>query len=148
VADEVLAAALKAIGRKERTEAEIRGWLADRGYGQEDVDRAVVWLTENLALDDARFAAQFASDKRSLAGWGNERIEATLLGRGVAKDLVVDTLRAGDSESEVDRASRVLAEREFDLSDPAGRRRALGLLARRGFSAEDSYAAIRRAAAR
>ncbi len=42
---------------------------------------------------------------------------------------------------------RLLRERRHDLGDDAGRRRALGMLARRGYEAEVAYEAIRRAAA-
>lgn len=50
-----------------------------------------------------------------------------------------------ESDSEVERAMALLVEREGDLGEPRERQRALGLLARRGFSSEDAYEAIRRA---
>jgi regulatory protein len=148
VADEALAAALKAIGRKERTEAEMRTWLAARGFDEHEVDRVLDYLIENLAVNDERFAKEVTADKRLLAGWGRDRIEATLIRRGVDRETVSLALEAEEGESEVDRATRVLVERAADLDDAGARRRAMGLLARRGFSAEDAYAAIRRAGAR
>jgi regulatory protein len=148
LADEALAAALRAIGRKERTEAEMRSWLADREYDQDEIDRVLAYLIENLAVDDARYAMAFTADKRELSGWGRVRIEATLARRGVPRELIAAALGHDDGESEVDRAARVLVERDFPLEDPKDRQRAMGLLARRGFGAEDSYAAIRRAGER
>ncbi len=148
MADEALAAALRAIGRKERTESEMRSWLADRDYDEGEIDRVLAYLIENLAVNDARYATEFTADKRQLSGWGRDRIEATLLKRGVSGDLVAKALDEDGGESEVDRATRVLVEKGSLLEDPKDRQRAMGLLARRGFSAEDAYAAIRRARSR
>ena len=146
--DEALAAALRAIGRKERTEAEMRSWLSNREYDEAEIDRVLAYLIENLAVDDARYAVEFTADKRQLSGWGRDRIEATLSKRGVPGELIARALDQADGESEVDRATRVLIDKGLPLDDPKDRQRAMGLLARRGFSAEDAYAAIRRAAAR
>lgn len=143
MADEILAKALAAVSRKDRTESEMRNWLADREVEPEEIDRVLDYLIENLAIDDRRYAEAFTRDKRDLAGWGRDRIRATLLKRGVARDLVDEAVNAGDAEAEVDRAVRVLIERGADLGDDRGRQRALGLLARRGYDADQAYAAIR-----
>jgi regulatory protein len=145
LADEVLAAALTAIGRKERTEAEMRQWLTQREVDPGEIERVMSYLVENLAIDDRRFALGYVEDKRRLSGWGNSRIESALWSRGVPRDLAEMALGHEDREGEVDRATRVLLEKGVELDDASGRQRALGLLARRGFCAEDAYAAIRRA---
>ncbi|MDQ2621672.1 MAG: RecX family transcriptional regulator [Actinomycetota bacterium] len=145
MADKILAKALTAIGRKERTEAEMRQWLADREVEPEEIDRVVSFLIENLAIDDARFADAYTADKRELAGWGSERIEQKLRSRGISPALVQAAISREEEESEVDRAVRVLHDRDADLTDDRGRQKALGLLSRRGYSLEDAYAAIRRA---
>lgn len=124
----------------------MRQWLADREAGPEESQRIMDYLIENLALDDERFANGYVEDKRSLSGWGNDRIESALYSRGVPPHLISTALSQDGEESEVERATRVLLEKGSDLEDDGGRRRALGLLARRGFCAEDAYAAIRRAA--
>jgi regulatory protein len=148
LADENLAKALAAVSRKDRTESEMRGWLADREVEPEEIDRVLDYLIENLAIDDRRYAIAFTTDKRDLAGWGRDRIRANLLKRGISPDLIDEALTQGDpersgAETEVERAVRVLNERGADLSDDRGRQRALGLLARRGYEAEEAYAAIR-----
>lgn len=145
MSDKILAGALAAIGRRERTVAEMERWLEQQDAGPDEKDRVIAYLTENLALDDARFAEVFTADKRELSGWGNDRIEETLRRRGIRPELIQSALEQAGEESEVDRAARVLGEREIDLGDDRGRRRAMGMLARRGYSAEDAYAAIRRA---
>ncbi|MCO5315562.1 MAG: RecX family transcriptional regulator [Solirubrobacterales bacterium] len=121
----------------------MRVWLAEREDDPELVEQTVRFLTENLALDDVRFSRVFADDKRDLAGWGARRIETTLRERGIAPELARE-VASGPGESEVDRAVRVLAERGSQVDSDRERGRALGLLARKGYSAEDAYAAIRR----
>lgn len=151
MADKVLAKALGAIGRKERTVAEMREWLEVREVEPEEIDRVVNFLIENEALDDRKFAFAYVSDKRQISGWGRTRIRESLLKRGLRRDLIQEALaqeaRDLDTDeplSEVDRATLVLEERGADLTDDRGRSRALGLLARRGYSSEEAYAAIRR----
>jgi len=144
MADEVLAKALGAIGRKERTVAEMRAWLADREIEPDEIDRVVNFLIENEALNDRKFAIEFTSDKREISGWGQTRIRETLRKRGMPEGLIREALAQDSGETEVDRAVRLLEERGADLSDDRGKSRALGLLSRRGYSAEEAYAAIRR----
>lgn len=144
MADEVLAKALGAIGRKERTVAEMREWLGDREIEPDEIDRVVSFLIENEALNDRKFAIEFTADKREISGWGQTRIRETLRKRGMPEDLIQEALAMDSGETEVDRAARILTERGADLSDDRGRSRALGLLSRRGYSAEEAYAAIRR----
>jgi len=144
MSDEVLAKALGAIGRKERTVAEMRAWLADREIEPDEIDRVVNFLIENEALNDRKFAIEFTSDKREISGWGQTRIRETLRKRGMPEGLIREALAQDSGETEVDRAVRLLEERGADLSDNRGKNRALGLLSRRGYSAEEAYAAIRR----
>jgi len=144
MSDEVLAKALGAIGRKERTVAEMRAWLADREIEPDEIDRVVNFLIENEALNDRKFAIEFTSDKREISGWGQTRIRETLRKRGMPEGLIREALAQDSGETEVDRAVRLLEERGADLSDDRGKNRALGLLSRRGYSAEEAYAAIRR----
>ena len=145
MSDELLAGALAAIGRRERTVAEMERWLEQREAGPDERARVIAYLTENLALDDARFAEAFSADKHQLSGWGNDRIEQALRRRGIRSDLIGSALEQPGDGTEVDRAARLLAEKRVELGDDRGRSRALGMLARRGYSAEDAYAAIRRA---
>ncbi len=144
MADEVLAKALGAIGRKERTVAEMRAWLGEREVEPEEIDRVVNFLIENEALNDRKFAIEFTADKREISGWGQTRIRENLRKRGMPDSLIREALAKDSGETEVDRAARLLEERGADLNDDRGRSRALGLLSRRGYSAEEAYAAIRR----
>ncbi len=144
---EVESALTKAIGalrRRERTIAELHAWLLDRGVGAEVAGEAIAELVEVGELDDRRFAFAFADDKRELAGWGGERIEATLLDRGIGRELA-QMAAAEPRESELERASELARSRGEDLGDERARARVLAFLTRRGYEYETAYDAIRRA---
>jgi len=138
-----LALALRALAHKERSVAELGEWLRERGVASEDAESVLNYLVEIDVLDDRRFAARYAEDKREIAGWGSERIRDALVKRGISSDDAEAAVAAeGD---ELERALAVLAERSPDLDDEAGRGKAFGFLVRRGFGADLAYEAIRRA---
>jgi regulatory protein len=138
--------AVAAIGRRERSIAELAGWLAERGYPEHEVTGAVDRLVECGMLDDERFARMFADDKRELAGWGPERIAAALRERGLEGGLIEEVCADGH-DRQVERAAGLLGERGMTLDDDRDRDRALGFLTRRGYGYEAAHEAIRRAEA-
>jgi regulatory protein len=140
---EPLAIALRALTQKERTVAEMGSWLRARGVDDAESSDVIDELVSSGVLDDARYARQYAEGKRTLKGWGNERIRAALIDRGISYADAEEAL-ADDTEDEIDRAVGVLTERGVTLADPLERQKALGVLARRGYEAEVAYEAIRR----
>ena len=136
-------AALGALNRRDRSVAELVTWLQERDYEPEEIEGAVSALIEAGGLDDARYARVFAEDKRSLAGWGPERIARTLAERGIDAALIADACAVEDRDEQVERAARLLAVRDLELDDDRGRSRALGFLTRRGYEYEVAYDAIR-----
>lgn len=142
--DEVLGAALAAIAQKERTVSEMVQLLERRGAETAVALDVVEELVADETLDDARFARLFAEDKRSISGWGADRIREALVRRGVDYSDLEQAL-AEDGEDELVRATALVTERGFELGSEKDRGKALGLLARRGFDSDVAYGAIRRA---
>ena len=137
--------AYRYLNDRDRTVGEMRRYLARRGVGAQEIDGAVQVLIGRRHLDDARFARLFAQDKCELEQWGSDRIARTLLERGLERELVEAALEAtaSESESELERAVRVLRRRL--PTPPCGRRerdRALGVLARKGYGAELALEAL------
>jgi regulatory protein len=139
---ELLAGALAAISRKDRTEREIRDWLADKGADPTASEPIVQHLIEHLAIDDSRFAEEYAYGKRESSGWGDDRIREVLLDKGISREVIEQALR-DDEISQAERAAEFLRSKGVIPGDDQERQRALGMLARRGYSAEDAYSAIR-----
>jgi regulatory protein len=137
--------ALRALSYKERTESELRSWLAEREVAEVEIEEVILRLMEAGAVDDASFARRFAEDKRALAGWGPDRITAALASRGVARALIEAALDGEDTEAQLERAVGLLGGRGMACTDERERDRALGLLVRRGYPLELAYEAVRAA---
>ncbi|MGH2957940.1 MAG: regulatory protein RecX [Solirubrobacterales bacterium] len=135
--------ALRALSYKERTEAELRGWLAERGVEEAEREDVLLRLAEAGAVDDENFARRYAEDKRELAGWGPERIRRALETRGVAVAHVDAAVAGYDEAEQLRRAAALLGERGLRCDSDAERDRALRLLVRRGYSLELGYEAVR-----
>src|SRR5215217_9488920 len=93
--------AYRAVARRDLTVAELRTRLERRHVPPEAVDDAVAELQETGFIDDARYARQFAEDKRELDQWGTERIASDLRRRGVAAQLIDGAVSNHSRDSEI-----------------------------------------------
>jgi regulatory protein len=134
----------RAVGRRERTVAELRTFLERKRVEPEAIDDTVAELTQAGFLDDARYAQRFAEDKRELERWGSERIARELHRRGVPPTLIESAVSDRSREAELETALLLLAQRVPSLRDDRERDRAWRLLIRRGYEAELAYEAVRR----
>ena len=142
--DRALQLAYRAVGRRERTVAELRTLLERKRAEPEHIAAAVAELREAGLLDDARYARRFAEDKRELESWGRERIARELQRRGIAPDLIETVVADRGREAELETALLLLARRVPPPADDRERDRAWRLLIRRGYDAELAYEAVRR----
>ena len=132
------------LGKRDRTEIELRRHLAARDIDESSIDGAIAALTRQGYLDDVRYARTFAEDRRALDDWGPERIERRLLALGVAPDLVAAALAHRDTAGELEAAVALLRRRLRAVpSNDRERERALGMLARKGYDLELAYDAVR-----
>jgi regulatory protein len=147
VSEEALADALQKayryLGHRDRTVAELRKYLVGKGAPEEIADGAIAELVELGYVDDARFARQFAEDRRNLDSWGSDRIERRLRELGVAREHIAAALEA-TADTEMGAAVELLRRRfPAPPQTDRDRDRALGLLVRRGYDLELAYDAIR-----
>lgn len=136
--------AYRHLARRDRTVLEMRRHLEHKRVEPAEIETALAQLREQGYLDDARYAHRFAEDRRTLDGWGPERIERKLLSAGVDEDLVAQALAGRDEAGELDAALALLRRRFAQPpADDRARERALGLLVRRGYGLELAHEAIR-----
>ena len=139
------AVAWRALNRRDRTELELRGILAEKRVAPEDAAVVVEELLDGGFLDDAAFAERFAEDRRRLDAWGAERIERRLRALGVAPEHVAAALGEQDHGAELDAAIALLRRRVPTApATPRERDRALGILIRKGYDLELAHDALRR----
>jgi regulatory protein len=137
--------ALRHLGKRARTEAELRRHLSGKDVDEAHADAAIAEIARLGYLDDARYARAFAEDRRNLDGWGAERIERRLLELGVDRAHIAAAIGEREPGDELQAALELL-RRRFGDSVPQSdreRERALGMLARKGYELELAYEAVR-----
>lgn len=136
--------AYRFIGVRERTVAQVGAKLGRAGFEPGQTQAALEELRQLGALDDARYARLFVADKRLLEDWGAERITRELARRGVERELIEAALAQDAGRGrELERAVTLIERRwGSELDDVRHRRRALGLLARKGYGADVAHEAL------
>lgn len=136
--------AFRYLGPRARTELEMRRYLEGKRVEPREIEAVLASLTEQGYLDDARFARQFAEDKRLLEEWGADRIERRLAALGIAPEIVRDAVGARGREDELE-AAAALVRRRFPVlgDDPREQRRAVGVLVRKGYDGELAWDVVR-----
>jgi regulatory protein len=135
--------ALRLLGHRERSTAELESRLSDDGYPESVIGPVLSRLADYGYLDDARFAEGYTRAKRS-AGWGRPRISRGLAEKGIEPELAATTLDAHAPDTdEADRALAAIAA--LDLSTRRDVAKALRRLVSRGYSYETARAAVDRA---
>jgi regulatory protein len=136
-----------------RTRAQLADALAQRGVPDEVADSALDRFEDLGLVDDAEFARQWARSRQAGRGLARRALAYELRQRGVDDDLVKDALDDPELGDELTTARelvrRRLAAARPRLSDPVERerqtRRALGMLARKGYGGGVAARAVREA---
>jgi len=120
-------AALRYLARCDRTEAQVRGYLVRIGASAARAERLISGFQARGYLDDAGYARRWARDRLSRKPMGRGRLEAELMAKGVASNVVADTLDELYRE-----------QHEQALAEELARRTAVtpAFLRRRGFQEE------------
>ena len=130
VREKALDAAGRALARRALSRAALEQRLA--GVASPEVCRAVVDDLERLGYVDDEALALALAEQRLATGWGPGRVEADLERLAVTEAAARAGVRAAEAGEEA-AARALLASRTAAGRTPAQR---LGLLARRGFSAD------------
>ena len=128
--------ALKFLGYRARSEAEVRTKLIQAGFSPKIIEPTLEKLRSLKLLDDEAFARSFAQARIEDRGYGPLRLERELRRKGVAKALVGRILDETFGKQEGKARAQALLEKRFrgkDLNDAKNLRRAVGFLQRRGY---------------
>lgn len=134
-------AALRILGVRDHSVAEMEGKLRSRGFEEKEISTTVDQLLDYGYLDDEKFAQLLA---RSNSALGRRGLRAQMTKRGIAPDVwrpIVDVI---DDEEEYVRAldaahKHTSMQRILTTERKVWQRRLSGYLARRGFSMQIVY---------
>ena len=139
----VLEAALRFLEARQRSAAEVRRRLLQRGYRADLVEGCVTRLSDLGILDDAAFAKAWVESRDRARPRGERALRQELRLKGIDREVVDETMLDRDVERPAadEEAGRRLLERHASalarVPDPRARRqRAYALLARNGFDPE------------
>ena len=134
-----------ALNRRDHTQVELQRAMERRRCGPEEIATVLAELVEGGWVDDASYAQRFAEDRRTLDGWGAERIARKLRDLGVDPDAVEAAVAAQPAEDERAAAAEMLRRRFPEPpEDPRDRNRALAMLVRKGYELELAHDVLRR----
>ena len=146
--DAALARCGRHLGRRDHSVAELRARLERDGLAAAVIDDAVALLCAQGYLDDRRYARQLVEDRRTIDGWGRERIRARLEAAGIDAELIEEALAGVDPAEELAAATELVRRRcSPPLASDRERQRAFTLLVRQGFDCDLAYDAVRAASA-
>lgn len=141
---DALASCYAHLARHEHSVAELRSRLVRAGFDAATVEEALATVIEQGYLSDERYARLLAEDRRTLDGWGVERIRERMLRAGIDPTVIEMTLASFDAASELDAALALLKRRlPAAPTNARERQRAFALLVRQGFESEIAYDAVR-----
>jgi len=146
MADQVLALALRILGRRDHSAAELAAKLTVKGCTQEDVERVTARLMELNYLNDHRLAERLAGTLSATGRGVGRRLVLELRKRGLPTELATEAAAAARSTTDEMAVARGIVTRRYPAFSPAAelreRQRVLAFLQRRGFSLETIRAVI------
>lgn len=134
--------ALRLLGRREHSAADLVSKLRVRGFDAEVAAAAVARLSAEGAQCDARFAESYARTS-SAGGHGPVYIRHKMRGRGVADSVVERALAAYDSAWCGIAAAALRKKYDAPPADAAERQKRFRFLLGRGFTPRQIAAALR-----
>ena len=137
--EKALQLALRFLGYRPRSEAEVRSHLARRGCSTAVAARTLEKLRSLAYVNDENFARNWALSRAESRGYGPKRIAQELNAKGIGHSLIREILRETFAQGHEAQKARTLLKRRFKnqkLDDPKILLRAAAFLQRRGYSSE------------
>ncbi|HUA90977.1 MAG TPA: RecX family transcriptional regulator [Terracidiphilus sp.] len=141
--------AVKALGRRMRTEAELRRLMHKRvepgERGEQVITAVIAQLKERRYLDDQSYAETYARLRQTNEKFGQRRVRQDLRQKGVAAHLVEQTISASYSETNEETLARQHLERKR-IAQPTNEKetaRVMRRLVAAGFSTGTIYKILR-----
>lgn len=89
--------AVSYLARREHSALELTRKLAKAGFDEVDIEKSLAELQQAGLQSDERYAESFVNSRIN-RGYGSVRIRMELKERGVAADIITDTLQQADTD--------------------------------------------------
>lgn len=138
--------ALKFIGYRARSSAEIRQNLRKKGFSEDLIEQVLVRLEQSKVVDDKGFARMWVENRSDYRPRGRRMLAFELKQKGIAEDIIRETLDENlPDEEELAYQAALLQARKLKQTDWVEfRKKMYDHLARRGFSYDAANSAVRR----
>jgi regulatory protein len=130
-------AAVRYLGPRPRSVAEIKRHLRTKRFDDEAQDKAIDALRAQRYIDDEAFARYWVEQRARFRPKGERAIVSELLARGVARETIDIVLGEADPDAEAKRAREVIRRpmtRWLSMDERERKRKIHQYLASRGFS--------------
>jgi regulatory protein len=147
VSDDTYLTALKMLGRRELSEAQLRQRLLRRQHDSDAIDAAIARLKSDRSLDDERVAGAIARSETNLKKRGRYRvtrqIEAAGIAPSIAKRIADETFSAIDGDALLAQALGRRLRGRTSLADDREFQRLYRYLVAQGFEPDRVIALLR-----
>ncbi len=131
--------AVRLLARRPHSEAELRRYLARKNTPDAVIEAALAKLQRLGYVDDRAFAAYWVENRERFRPRGIRALRYELRQKGIAADVIEETLQDFDPQASARRAAQTYARRLHNLTRREARNKLAGFLQRRGFA----YAVVR-----
>lgn len=138
--------AIRFLGFRARSQAEIERYLNDKGYPADVVAETIGRLIEQRYLDDEEFARMWLEDRARFRPRGQMALQYELKQKGISKEIVDAVLTDLDEDELAWAAVENQLRRWQNLEEQELRKKIIGFLSRRGFNYETAQHVVNRAA--
>lgn len=141
--EQALQYALRLLGYRARTEAELRQRMQQRGWSEAIIEEALERLRRNGLLDDADFAHAWVENRQTFRPRSARLLRQELRRKGLDEHVIQEALDEVDEEAAAYAAARPRAQRLRGLDSRSFRQKLIAYLTRRGFSYEIANTVVR-----
>jgi regulatory protein len=128
--------ALDYLSYRPRSEAEVRGYLDEKGFSEAVVTEVMTRLEHVGLIDDAAFARYWRDNRARFRPRGKRMLEFELGQKGLSSSTIEEAMDEYDEGAAVSAAAHEQLRRLQHLPPDECRRRLIQRLARRGFAYE------------
>lgn len=137
--------AIRYLGYRARSQKEMENYLQGKGFCQDIIERTIDKLESYGYIDDRAFAGDWVRGRMKSKPMGKAMIKMELIQKGIAEEIIEESLEGIDEDTELLKAREVVLKfekRYWDLGEGERNYKIGQALARRGFNWETIKRAI------